>query len=324
MIFFVVADGSKSMTDILYNDIKDVPGFKLINKYHIYKNWFLNKLCLLNISVSANFHFKMPLKMFFYKRIFKGLEGHKELCFFFGTSWFDPELFSYLKSVYPSCRMVLNFHDTVSSKLKRFKNMDINYIKDTFDLVYTYSEEDQIKYGFEYTPDMYSKLNDSQLLKYPVYDVVFIGAAKDRVNKILAIYEKLKDSGLSCWFCIVRAKEEEKRYKNEICYTDKNLSFKEVISRQCHSRCLLEITQEGTEDATLRFWDAVMYNKKIITNCKAVKKYNYYNPEFVQVIERSEDVDAEWVKKDIKVNFDYKGDISPLSVFKTIEEKLIK
>lgn len=321
---FVVADGGKGMIDILYNDLRKDTRFDVINKYCYFKNGFLNKLCLLNISVSLNLRIRMPLKLFFYKKIFGNYHKEKDICFFFGTSWFDPELFTYLRKEYPYCHLVFNFHDTVESKLNRFKNMDIPYLKNTFDLIYTFSEIDQNKYGFEYTPDMYSKQSISKIKNYPFYDVVFIGAAKDRVKKILAIYEKLTAMGLSCWFCIVRAKEDEKKYKDKIFYTDKNVPFDEVISRQYHARCLLEITQEGAVDATLRFWDAVMYNKLVITNCHAVKKYQYYNPEFVLLINNADDINAEFFKQDKKVNFNYNGDVSPISVFNAIEQKLQK
>lgn len=319
---FVVADGAKDMNKILFNDLVGNSKYVLVDKYNLYKNKLINKLCLINISTSLNLKFRMPLKMFFYKRIFGAFNPNDELCFFFGTSWYDPDLFEYLKKKYPRAKLILNFHDTVQSKLDRFKNMNLPYIKKTFDLVYTYSEIDQQEYDFEYTPDMYSKLNQSDMIRFPEYDVVFIGAAKDRIQKIHEIYTKLKQYGLSCWFCIVRAREEDKLHGSDIIYTDKNVPFLEVISRQYYAKCILEITQENCEDATLRFWDAVMYNKRIITNCSAVKKYSYYDENYVSVIESAEDIDIRFLQSKSPVEFNYKGDVSPIAIFDIIEKKL--
>ena len=319
---YIIADASGDMAKILYNDLIGKEDYVVIDKAKLYKNKMLNMLARANISIDQNIKHKMPLKKFFYKCIFGHFDKSQNLCFYFGTAWYDPELVDYLKKKYPSAKFVLNFHDTVESKLKRFPYMNVQQIKDEFDLIYTYSEVDQIKYGFEYTPDMYSKLDASQIMNFPESDVVFVGAAKDRLSVICSIFKKLSDAGLNCWFYIVGAKEEEKQYTDKIIYSDKYLPFLELISRQYHAKCILEVTQPGSEDATLRFWDAVMYNKRIITNCSAVKKYSYYSEKMVMVFDSIEDINPEFVNEMENVNFNYEGDISPVKVFEQIGKKL--
>ena len=319
---FVIADVSGFMTEVLYNDIIGLDDYIIINKSEIYSNKFLNKICKLNISLKANKYLRMPLKMFFYKKIFGGFEDSESLCFYFGIFWYDLELFDYIRSHYPKAKLVFNFHDTIASKEKIFKSFDINDIKRRFDLIYTYSILDSKKYALDYTPDMYSKFNLSSLKTYPTYDVVFIGAAKDRLATILEIYDKLEANNISCWFYIVGAPKMLKEEREGVIYSDKYLPFKEVIARQIQAKCLLEVTQSGCTDATLRFWDAVMYNKKILTNCEAVLNYSYYDPKKVLLFKSIKEINADFVTSEIDVDYHYSGDISPVTIFRQIQNKL--
>lgn len=320
---FVIADATTDMAVILYNDILNDNNFYIIDKNKLYKNRLINKICLYNISLRKNFKRKMPLKMFFYKQIFKGLRD-LDLCFYFGTSWYDPDLIKLLKKMYPSAKFVLNFHDTVESKLNRFPYMDINQLKTEFNLIYTYDFEDSQEYGFNFIPDMYSRLNEKQIPLYPKYDVVFVGAAKDRLSDIIKAFEAITSAGCTCWFYIVGAKDDEKKHEDKIVYSNNYLPFSEVVGRQINANCILELAQRGSDEPTLRFWDAVMYNKKLISNCKLISNYKYYNPSFVQLITDTSSIDIDFITREIEVDYKYDGDVSPKKVFETIEKDLNK
>ena len=315
---FIIADASGTMADILYNDIYKNDCFIIINKEK------LNRV--VRFFLSYRFRRTLlfwPFKKSIYKRLFLKYARDEELCFYFGIFWFDKKLFRMVKKKYPNCKMVFNFHDVVETKIVLFPELSIDELKTTFDLIYTYNLLDAKRYGFLYIPDMYSKFDISDLHLFPHYDVVFVGAAKNRLSKIIEIRDLLNAYGLKCWFYIVVPNANvTTQSRPDVIYSTKYLSFKEVIGRQISSDYILEITQDGCEDSTLRFWDAVMYNKRIITNCLAVKKYKYYNPNFVCCFEKPSDIKKTFFNPNILVDFHYNDDISPVSIFKKIENDL--
>lgn len=321
---FIIADASGDMAKILYNDLNKNPEkYVVLDKLHLFNNRLYNYLCRLSISLTLNKHFKMPLKKYFYRTILKRFVGIDDLCFYLGIAWFDQDLVDLIKKTYPKAKLVLNFHDTVESKLKWFSDMNVDKIKRDFNLVYTYSMQDVKKYGFEYTPDMYSKLGNNSIPKFDTCDLVFVGRAKGREETLAQIHRNLVSRGVRCWFYLMDVPKGKRQYQVDgFYYGDKPIPFLEVIGRHVSARCILEVTQEGCVDATLRFWDAVLYNKKIITNCSAVKEYDYYNPNYVFVFDKIDEIDERFIFSSNQVDYHYKGDISPIRVFDNIDKRL--
>lgn len=314
---YIIADASGSMADIVYKDLENNTDFIIYNKerlglfFRVFLSRRIKKIRALK-----------PIKNLLYKKLFFLDDDSGEgTCYYFGVFWYDDDLFEMLKKRYPDARMIFNFHDTVESKRKLIKGFSIEALKRVFDLVCSYSVIDANRYGLYYVPDMYSRLPLKDLPHYQEYDVVFIGAAKDRLQTIISVFDRLSSFGLKCWFYIVGAKRNERCFRKGITYSNKYLSFEEVIARQASARCLLEITQQGSTDTTLRFWDAVLYNKKIITNCQSVKNYSYFNTQYVLLFQNINDISKDFFSSS-SVDFYYKGDVSPLTIFKQMEEQL--
>lgn len=319
---FVIADVAGSFAPIVYADLKGNDKYSIIIKDKLFPNPFRNKIAWLNLSLRANAQFTMPLKKYYYKKVF-GKFPEDDICFYLGTSWYDKDLFLFLRKRYPKCKIVFHFHDTVDFKLKTIPKLDIDVLKQNVDLILTYNKNDADRYSFIYCPDMYSRIDEEKIIKYPPCDVVFIGAAKDRMTKIIQAFEKFEKAGKKCWFYILGAKESEKKHRDKIIYSDNPISFFEVISRQLSARAILEITQGGTQDATLRFWDAVMYNKLLFTDCTAVQNYSYFNNQFIDCFQDPSAINIDLLETDLSlVNYHYRNDISPIYILDGIEKIL--
>ena len=48
---------------------------------------------------------------------------------------------------------------------------------------------------------------------------------------------------------------------------------------------------------------------------KSVKDEEFYNPQYIQVIDSIDSLDMEWLKNDVKVDYGYSGKLSPRSCF---------
>lgn len=188
-----------------------------------------------------------------------------------------------------------------------------------FDGVIVYNELDAQKYYFNYYPVAYSPFpNINNLNKYPTVDVVFIGSAKNRLEGIRSVYKKFSMAGFSCYFYVTGV--SHKNRKNDgIIYGDTNLSFPEYIARELSSKCLFEMIQDGSTGRTYRMMEAIIYNKKLITNCPEIFSLKYYNSEFVHYYKDIEDISVAFLNGNNEVDFNYSGDFSPIRLLDYIE-----
>ena len=95
----------------------------------------------------------------------------------------------------------------------------------------------------------------------------------------------------------------------------KAMPYPEVVAEAKKSNCLLEVVREGQTGPSFRYYEAVCYNKKLLTNNKNAVNFPFYNPEYMHVFEKPEDIDWEWVKERIPVDYGYDGRFSPSRIF---------
>lgn len=93
-----------------------------------------------------------------------------------------------------------------------------------------------------------------------------------------------------------------------------------MIEVEVKSNCILEVLATGQSGATLRYYEAVCYNKKLLTNNKNIVNLPFYNPEWMHVFENTEDIDWGWVKERVPVDYHYDGRFSPIHLIDRIIE----
>lgn len=89
--------------------------------------------------------------------------------------------------------------------------------------------------------------------------------AKDRLNEIHHIYEVLTQFGLKCDFYIVGVSEKDMKYKEKISY-NKRISYDDVLKHVANTKCVLNIMEKGNSGITLRDYEAIFFQKLILTN----------------------------------------------------------
>ncbi len=187
------------------------------------------------------------------------------------------------------------------------KKIDMECLKNMYDEVYIYDKEAAKEFGITFFPPCYSKNFETPSEESEIYDVSFVGHAKNRLPEIIKVYEKLTAIGLKCKFYIVGAEESTQKYKEGIVYESKYLSEEAYFHSYIEpSKCLLEIANKGTDALTARVREAVMYDKKIISNNQNLKKYKYYNEDMMQVYENIEDINVNFLR-DLKDHIIMRG-----------------
>lgn len=259
----------------------------------------------------------LPMNSIWFPLYFKNeFKEEKPLCFIIAHRMITPDYTAYLRKKYPGCKIVRLYRDTVA--------IDYSYPEyfkypqhETYDLCLSFDERESRVLGYPHFVGPASKVEIPEALGKDEYDVFFCGKAKDRLDKLVKVYDILTAAGLRCKFIIVQA--EEKILREGIEYKDRLIRYSEVLSCSAAARCLLDISQSFTEGVTPRFYEAVMYDKLLITDNANVRKSSFYRPDFIQVIQAPEDIDTEWFKAGTKVDHRYDGEFSPLSLIRRID-----
>ena len=124
-----------------------------------------------------------------------------------------------------------------------------------------------------------------------------MGRAKDRLNEILSLYKRLHDASVNCMFYLVGVPKDKRVNIGNIVYGD-YLPYRKVLELVKGTKCMVEILQHNTESETLRVFEAITYNKKLITNNKHLVKKEYYSPDKIQIFDYIDEINIDFIKSE--------------------------
>lgn len=248
--------------------------------------------------------------------------------FVFGEfySWMEQaNYFNYLKHCYPDCRLLLYLTNPVQYYQKSqgmfVAEESYKLVHSTFDAVITYNPIDAVNFGLVYYPGLYSVLPLEKQTE--TSDIFFIGAAKDRLHKIIGIYKQLKANGFGCDFHITNVPKDLQELPQEIHY-NKPLSYFEVLDHVMKSRGILEIAHGGNSGLTLRFFEALVYDKNFVTDNTFLHNSEFRSFKKVFPIRNSPrlDVDLDEYRAAAKLVNNYRNEYSPTRLIVFLEALL--
>jgi hypothetical protein len=244
----------------------------------------------------------------------------KPLCFILYGRYYERygmSLIEYLHKKYQNCRIVCYLGDLV-----RAYSFDINSCFQYFDAVFSFDKKDALDHHLLYCMEPFSFYPVDKNPLIPESDVTFIGYAKDRLKDILAIYEILEMNNLKCDFHIVDVAESDQLYCDKIIY-NKQLDFIEVLQHVISSKCILEVLQSGGSSPTSRVSEAIIYGKKLLSNCLELKSYSYYNTNYISIFTDPKNIDIAFLNKNIEmINYNFMDKLSPMCMVDCIEKNL--
>ena len=304
--------------DITYHDVKNEANVQFINIYPAFGSLFEKKLCLMHRSSKYNSLIKLPFQSIWNPLFFKSkFCDNSNLCFLFsaGTVYLEKYGFvSYLKRKYPTAKFVCFYQDIISS----VRNYSFDDIRKIFDYVISYDLDEANHNGLIFHNTVFSNYpvppNDSIELS----DVYFVGAAKNRYNAIISMFEFLTEQGLKCDFNIIGVPQENQRYTENIHYLS-YMSYVENLQHVVKTKVVLEMMQNNAVGASLRVWESIMYEKHLLTNNVGIKRLDVYNPNYMHLIETGKLNIREWVNKDVFYDGDVKDSIKPYRLLEFID-----
>lgn len=322
---FIVVEPGGDITKLMLSDLEMNSDILILDKPHTIQNKFMKKMWAHHIGYTLNKKYIMPFQRIwwpFYTLSKITFKEDDEYYIIFGNAVLNDLDDGFLRSLSKkqNVHLILYFSDPVDSNFAKLAKVRAN--RNKFDFIYTFDPKDSDKYGYIKTQFLYStseitpNVNESS-------NLCFVGENKGRLAIVEQIYEQCQNKGIVCNFRITRVPENH-TFKNGMVYNSR-ISYLETISQAKATDCLLEILQEGQSGVTFRYYEAICYNKKLLTNNVGVYDLPYYDSRYIHVFTNVEDIDYSWITDPVDVDYHYKGDFSPNNfinqIRNSIEEK---
>jgi 1,5-rhamnosyltransferase len=235
-----------------------------------------------------------------------------------GSYLYDKGFIDYLHTRYKRAKLIFIFSNPINLN-KAVRDEQLLELKNMFDLIITSNKYDVDKYNLTYFPAYYSKVDNLVLnSEKNIFDIFFVGVNKSRINKINEIYNHLTENDVKCDFYVTEVEEKDQLFKDGIKYNQK-LNYEEVLIKLNQSKCILEVLQYGQKCSSLRTLEALVYNKKLLTNNKLIENEEYYNKEQIQIIDNCQNIDIEFIKNDRSdLSSSYENQFSPKKLLEYI------
>lgn len=331
-------DKKTALTELNYNFVflfagddywKAILGKELYDceNVHVYQGAFegssiLKKLFRLHWSYRINQKIRLPFKRIWFRRIYRQkFPKDLPLCFVYmggNNIRFDGGLCDYIRKKNPNNRQVILHNDLIAKKCR----YDYSIIRNKVELATTYDIDEAEKYNIHYFQEMtYSKLIEAPEQAQFAQDVYFLGAAKDRLSKILAVYRKLHDAGVKCKFQIAGVAPEHQVPGEGLEYITQ-VPYEESLHHIIQSKCVLELIQSGSRDITTRALEAIAYRRRLLTDCKLCDPALFHEGQ-LQIFDAAENISTSFVTAQMEPNqYSPKADLNPLRRLYDIQEQL--
>ena len=171
---------------------------------------------------------------------------------------------------------------------------------DLFDNVYTFDKNDAINFKLKYQPlFIRESVINTKLEKSVDYDISFIcslhsdrgSLVKNLLNLNKSLFKVNFVSLYMPFLTFIYRKATGSKVTNNL--SIKDISFQQVDISKClnifnKSKVILDINQPNQTGLSLRVFEAIGLQKKLITTNKEIKNHNFYNKNNFYVLDRSD------------------------------------
>lgn len=201
-----------------------------------------------------------------------------------------------IQNKFPNSKIIFWFWNSISNS-KQIKHVE--YLKEENIEIWSFDIKDCKKYHLKYNSQFYFNIDEVELEKKNILirrDVYFIGYDKGRIKLLKRIGEIFSQQKISFLFEVV--KDRRKKYlKNEMKYLIKKVKkYEEVLVEIEKSKVVLEINSGNQSGLTLRAMESLFYNKKLISNNKNLREYDFYNSDNIFIFNKIEEEIEEIIK----------------------------
>lgn len=173
-------------------------------------------------------------------------------------------------------RIIYWYWDPVSGSVNPNK-VDLNACE-----IWSFDPKDCNKYNLKYN-DTYYPIDERDLTNIDdreIYDVSYVGRDKGRIKELRKIESFFCDKGLQTYFYIVATKPYYLSAKKLM----PPINYINVLRIINNSKAILDINQKEQSGLSMRCMESLFFNKKLITNNRYIKTYDWYCPENIYIL----------------------------------------
>ena len=270
-----------------------------VSKHFKYKNIYDRLQNLFRKTILKDRNFKKKLfKKYELEQDLKLIDEIPDICDYSLTIRADLFDDSVLKSIIKKSLKNYSYQwDGLSRFPEIYKSIslfDKFYIFDEKDL--SVNENNRLLTNFYF--DCYSSLFENTV---PKYDAYFIGSYDDRFEQLISIFEFLVSKNLKLNIIICgKVKVDLSKY-SYIKIIHEPLSYYENLKMVANSKMLIDVHHENLHKGlSFRSFEALGYDKKLITSNTIIREYDFYNEKNIYVIDNINANFEEFLYQDYK------------------------
>ena len=146
--------------------------------------------------------------------------------------------------------------------------------------IWSFDPADCAKYGFKFYRQFIEPV-PAIVEQSPRYDFAFVGRNKGREAMLQALESELKAQNFSVLFDI--RSDQAKAAKA-------NMSYSAYLGQYLSASCMIDFTQTGQSGLTLRPLEAMLYQRKLLTNNVLIQQEAFYHPANIFIFDERLDL----------------------------------
>jgi hypothetical protein len=202
----------------------------------------------------------------------------------------SPKVLQLIRTRFPQASLTLYMWDSFRNKPNLVGN--IKY----FDRCFSFDSKDCTTYGMQFRPLFFNDGFDSPQVEETRYDVSFIGTAhSDRYSIVKNLHQALPTNSKTYFYLYLQAKwyYHYQKLTNSGMSGSKINDFEFIPLKKtqvqevfAQSFSILDIEHPDQIGLTMRTFETLGAQKKLITTNAAVVEYDFYNPNNIFVVQR--------------------------------------
>ena len=187
----------------------------------------------------------------------------------------------------------------IHKKIKQFTRRYIAYLYDSskrypvshlldadlFDTVFSFDLEDVKTYNLQpLTNYIYFEKENAAPSQEEKYDCFTISSIDERLETLNKVAEIFRQQKLVSHFIVV-GKRKPKELHPDILFLEERLNQEEVHEKIKKSKAVLDLLRKDQTGISFRAFEALGFQKKIITTNVHIKSYDFYIPENILIID---------------------------------------
>lgn len=228
---------------------------------------------------------------------------------------FSRQYLKRLKSQHSNVKLVMILYDSFSNPTAK---RSIRMIPE-FDYVFSFDQGDCEKHGFERIYSTFSRPNFVREDECKKSKAFFIGYGIGRLQILQKTFEKISSEVDGCKFYIAGVKENQQKPIIGVQY-NVTMPYAEELQMAYNTDCIVEIVKKGQTGVSLRTCEAIAFNKKLLTNNVNLKNMPFYDERYMKVFSNPDDIDLDFVKNEIRVEYEDSDYFSPVKIIDRLAE----